>query len=82
LPTGTSSSIIIFCQNSVLKFYFAGRHYFSPLNTFMRTDKWNGSGSGRPKNMRIPIRFWAEGKRRQDYLQAYLNMGTYRTIHK
>ncbi len=40
------------------------RHYFSPLNTFMRKGKepdpdphllTNGSGSGRPKNMRIRI---------------------------
>jgi hypothetical protein len=36
---------ILFCKN-----------YFSPLNTFMRKEEDpNGSGSGRPKNLRIRI---------------------------
>jgi hypothetical protein len=39
------------------------RHYFNPFNTFMRKGKdpdpvplTNGSGFGRPKNMRIRFR--------------------------
>ncbi len=67
LPAGTLSSDleIQFCA----EFLFC-KHYFSPLNTFMRRGKnpepdpepylWlfpfgSGSGSGRPKNMRIRI---------------------------
>ncbi len=53
--------LLKFCVK--LKVLFC-RHYFSLLNTFMRkgkwsrsrirnSDKWCGSGSGRPKNMRI-----------------------------
>ncbi len=54
-----------FLQKFCVKMLFC-RHYFSPLNTFMIKEKdpepdpyllTNGSRSGRPKNMRIRIRF-------------------------
>ncbi len=61
-PAGTLSSVLKF--NFLLKFcvkILFSKHCFSPLNTFIRKGKgsgaWsipliNGSGSGRPKNMR------------------------------
>ncbi len=68
LPTGTLSSVLKFfflLLKFCVKILFC-KHYFSPLNTFMRKGKdpdpdsylWlkNGSGSGRPKNIQIRSR--------------------------
>ncbi len=64
-PQAHSLQSLVYCfkDKFCVKILF-GKHYFSPLNTFMR--KWKGSGtgagsihlnnrsgSGRPKNMRI-----------------------------
>ncbi len=62
LPAGSLSSVLKF--SFLLKFcvnIFFCNLYFSPLSTYMRKGKdpdlylTNGSGSGRPKNMRIRI---------------------------
>ncbi len=63
LPAGTLSSVlkILFLLKFCVKLLFC-KHYFSPFNSLMRKGKdpagsislTNESGSGRPKNIRIP----------------------------
>jgi hypothetical protein len=63
LPTGTGTSSLVlkikFFANIFCVTIFFVKHFFSPLNTFMGKgqdldpDPYLGSGSGRPKNMRI-----------------------------